>query len=409
MSANSQEPILSEITSVEEGNLFLQYIVRRLRSDEYRGWHVSQHNRYTMNDMEAIMRAIYRTVQTRAFAIPPGDYGAGAVLPAMFADFAEILSRAKKVMGKATINSLKKNFFIDLDRMGFLNRMQIRVDNKLTWHGELTSHAVEFLNVNNDLVAKYKKFTDGIDKIFGNKISQLAELLSLSDYNHDAISIYEFMFILSDQSENLDKIEILDSYRSLKQYQRENAISLIKQYADPTKFAGDKTNKRDFHNWKNQAQQIMILLKATVYFEVEPNKYLRLNTGTTGFFEERPRRRAGPKRQYFAFHGIQKKAEFELHHIVPISLARNKTEAKVIDDHLNLIYIHRVKHKEISKRRNENVVLSIDPANATFSNFQKSNSITAKNKKDAFYSDDKKKVKKMASHNAGLLKSIFGY
>jgi len=134
-----------------------------------------------------------------------------------------------------------------------------------------------------------------------------------------------------------------------------------------------------------------------------------LNTSKTGFFEERSTRRAGPKRQYFTFHGVQKKADFELHHIVPISSARNKTEAKVIDDHMNLIYIHRVKHKEVSRNRNENVVLGIDPTTATFSDFQKSNTITATNKKDAFYSDDAKKVKKMASYNAELLRSIFGY
>jgi len=269
MSANSQEPILAEITAVEEGNLFLQYIVRRLRSDEYRGWHVSQHNRYTMDDIEIIMSAIHRTVRAGVFAIPPGDYRADTTLPAEFANFAEILSQVKKDMGRGTINSLKKNFFPDMDRMGFLNRNQIRVAGRLTLRGKLTDHAIEFLKVKNDLVEKYKKFTAGIDRLFGSKVSQLAELISLSDYNHDPISIYEFMFILSDQSEDLDKTEILDSYRSLKKHQQKKARSLIQQYADPAKF-DDKTSKRDFHNWKNEAQQIMGLLKTTVYFDVAP-------------------------------------------------------------------------------------------------------------------------------------------
>ncbi|MDA8002038.1 MAG: hypothetical protein MPL62_12220 [Alphaproteobacteria bacterium] len=417
MSAQSQERFLDEILSVEEGNAFLQYIVSRLRGSDYRGWHVSQHNRYALAEIEIIVQAIHDVVGAGGdFAILPRDAKDYAGLPGEFADFAKILELSRKGMGKGTINSLKKNFFTDMDRMGFLDRSKkrrLRQFPRPVPHGKLTENALAFLGAKGDLMKKYKIFTDGIDRLFGNKISRLAETISLSDYATEAISIYEFMFILSDKSEDLDKIEILGAYRSLGKYQKKNVIKLIKRYADPDQF-GDKASKRDFHNWKNQIQQMMGLLKATVYFDVVPNRAMRMNAlrldaSDSGFFVQRPSRSATPKREYFSFHGVEKKERFELHHIVPFALARNKKEAKVIDDHMNLIYLQKAKHKQISENRNDNVVLDIDPNNAKFSDFDSNSTITATNKKDALYSDDAGKVKQVQRYNAGLLKSIFDY
>lgn len=409
MPAKDHASILAEIESVEEGNLFLRYITRRLRSPDYRGWHVSQHNRYTIDDIEKIVRAVDDVVGGGVFAIFPGD-DKGEKIPPQYAHYAEIVRQVKADMGRGTVNSVKKNFFPDMDGMGLLHREKIDAAGlpRKTLHGSLTAAARAFLDAKT-LVEKYKIFTDGVDNLFGNKISDLAELLSVSDYAHDKISIDEFMFILSDKSESLNKIEILDSYRSLKKFQQKKARDLIQKYANPRAFEGDKTAKRDFHNWKNQIQQMMGLLKTTVYFEVELNRCFRLNTGRTGFFRIHPQRSAAPKRQYFFFHEVRKKENFELHHIVPISAARNQSEAKDVDHHKNLIYIHREKHLEISKSRDKNVVLDIDPASATFSDFDKSNAITAKNKQDALYSDDAQKVAKVAAYNAKLLKSIYDY
>ena len=259
------------------------------------------------------------------------------------------------------------------------------------------------------MIDKYKKFTDAIDKLFGNKISELVEMINLSNYRKSEISIYEFMFILSDKNEELDKIELLDSYRKLKKYKRRKVISLLKEYAKPENFEGNKTARRDFHNWKNQAQQMMSLLRTTVYFEVDQNKYFRLNVGKTGFFQPLSKRSDIPKRRYFDFHKIRKRDRFELHHIVPISSARNREEAKMIDDHLNLIYIHRGKHKAISKNRNRTVVLTIYPKEAIFSDFENEEKVKTINDKDALYTTEQKKIKKIAKYNRDLLKAIFEF
>ena len=410
MSTVDTEQILLEIVSINEDNLFLKYIVKRLRDNKYRGWHISQHNRYDLGDIEIILRNIQKVVGTDSFAIPPGDYDRDATLTGDFQNFQAIVNGVNSEMGRGTINSLKKNFFPDMEGMGFLVREKIKPSKTSApvLYGRLTPGAIEFIEAGT-LIEKYKKFTDGIDKLFGSKISELAEMIHLSEYVNDTISIYEFMFIFSDSSEDLDKIELLDSYRSLKKHERAKVIELVKKYANPDNFDGNKTVQRDFHNWKNQAQQIMSLLKTTVYFEADQNKFFRLNVGSTGFFQEPTKRSIIPKREYFTFHDVEKRDKFELHHIVPISSARNKEEAKMVDNYINLIYIHRGRHKRITQNGDKNVVLTIDPNEAIFSDFEDKDIVKTENEEDALYTKDTSKIEKIAEYNTGLLKSIFEF
>ncbi len=410
MSTVDTEQILSEILSIDENNLFLKYIVKRLRDNKYRGWHISQHNRYDLSDVEIILRSIQKVAGTDLFAIPSGDYTRDALLPDEFQDFQTIVNNVNSEIKRGTINSLKKNFFSDLEGMGFLIKEKIRPSktSRPVLYGRLTTNAVEFIEASS-LIEKYKKFTDGIDKLFGSKISELAEMIHLSDYVNDTLSIYEFMFIFSDSSKDLDKIELLDSYRNLKKYEKKKIIELVKKYASPENFDGNKTAQRDFHNWKNQSQQIMGLLKTTVYFEVDQNKFFRLNVSSTGFFQEPTKRNVIPKREYFTYHNVEKRDRFELHHIVPISSARTKEEAKMIDDYRNMIYIYRERHKRISQDEDKNVVLTIDPNKAIFSDFENKDIVKTENEKDALYTKEVIKIEKVASYNVGLLKSIFEF
>ena len=410
MTPEGKQKELDEILSMDEDNSFLRYITNRLRNNDYRGWHVSQHNRYDLDDISSILENIHRISGTDYFAIPPGDYKKDTKLPNGFQKFQAIIIGIHSEMGRGTINSIKKNFFPDLEGMGFLLREKKKLGRKgrTILHGKLTSSAVEFINAA-ILIDKYKKFTDAIDKLFGNKISELVETINLSDYRDSPISIYEFMFILSDKNEDIDKIQLLDSYRRLEKYKRRKLISLLQEYAKPENFEGNKTARRDFHNWKNQAQQMMSLLRTTVYFEVDQNKYFRLNVGKTGFFQPLSKRSDIPKRRYFDFHKIRKRDRFELHHIVPISSARNREEAKMIDDHLNLIYIHRGKHRAISKNQNKTVVLTIYPKEAIFSDFEDEQQVKTINDKDALYTTEQKKIKKIAKYNRDLLKAIFEF
>ena len=404
--------ILREILDVEPNNKFLKYIVRRVQDDDYRGWHISQHNRYEMDDIWMIIQSIHDVAGTKKFAIPPGDYDQGEKLHKVYTDYQDIVVKVHENMGRGTINSLKKNFFPDIERMGLLSRLrgkvQINGKTKVVLHGIITGDAVDFIQTNK-YTDKYRKFTECIDKLFGRKVSELAEMLNLSQYARDPISIYELMFILSDNNENIGKIKLLNSYRRLNRSKRSMVIDMLKQYACPNNFGGDKTKQRDFHNWKNQIQQIMMLLKMTMYFEVDTNKNFRLNVGDAGLFQTLTKRSQIPKREYFSFHGIEKRDNFELHHIIPLSSARNQTEAKMVDSYKNLIYIHKSIHKKISRSENAQVVLRIDKNSVQFSDFRDRRKITAINGKEALYSIEPRKIRTVCSYNADLLKSVFEF
>ena len=401
--------ILIEILSVQKNNSFLLYIVERLQKKNYRGWHISQHNRYDLSDIENILCVILKVSGTDFFAIPPGDFKKGTSLPSHFIIFQEFVNGVSDIMKRGTINSLKKNFFPDLIRMKFLERKKLKTDEYPSgvFHGKLTSNAVDFIEA--DLVTKYKLYTDAIDRMFEGKISELAEMINLSDYNDDGITIYELMFILSDSSKCLNKMSMLSSWRSLSKHKRIKVIDLIKSYSRPSNFDGDKNTKRDFGNWKNEAQQIIRLLKATVYFEVDAELSFRLNVSSKGFFQKTKLRSSVPKQKYFDYHNVNKQSEFELHHIIPISSARNKKEAIKIDDYRNLIYIDRARHREVSRNGNNKFILTIDAIKAVFSDLDRMNHVKAENGNDALYTKELNKIEKISDYNIKLLMSIFEF
>ena len=55
----SNDSILQEIINIDSSNKFLVYIIDRIKRKDYRGIHISQHNRYDLYYIEKILEAIY--------------------------------------------------------------------------------------------------------------------------------------------------------------------------------------------------------------------------------------------------------------------------------------------------------------------------------------------------------------
>lgn len=415
MATTDPKAILDRIKMVDEDNIFINYIIERLEGNTYRGWHVSQHNRYDLNDIAAILNAIREISSDRSFAIPPGDYTSEDKLPKDYREFERIVGKINDELGRGTINSVKKNFFPDLSRMQFLDRERKIVSSgeKKTLHGKLTNYAIELIDAEH-IADRYNKYTIGIDKLFKGKISELAELVYESNYANDKLTIYEFMFILSDHDRSREyKIMLLNSFRSLGKRKCSQLINLIQEYANPKNFSGDKTVLRDFHNWKNQAQQILSLLNSTVYFSVDGNELFWLNIGAKNYYKGIYKRKELPKKNYLKNHSIEKRDNFEFHHIIPIATAKNDKEFKMIDDERNLIYIHKNKHREISQNLSRNIVLYIDKNIAIFEDIytEEQNRIEVSNSgrdRSAYYSTDPKKLAEMGKYNKKLIQYFFG-
>lgn len=403
--------MLDTILAIKPDNLFLQYIIGRIQDDDYRGLHVSQHNRYDLERLTQILTGINEIVSNRQFRVPLGDDDGSR--EANCDEYYRIVDGVNTRAGIGTINSLKKNFFVDFQKMGILNRFDKNgniVENRgHVYYAQLTERAIALVT-STSIIERHKIFTDALDKLFADAIAHLAETLYYSKYKNDPIGIYEFMLILSDdRSEYKDKkISIIDSYRTLERWQQDKAIDLVKQYCNPDNFAGNKTAQRDFDNWKNETQQIFTLLKNTVYFDITRSS-LRLNTGIYGIFSETQikQRSLGAKHDYFEQHEIEKIQTFELDHVVPFSSARNKVEFGLIDNWRNLVYLSKEKHAEKTRNNDRNMMLSATDKEIHLDDLDHKSRISAQNGTTAAYSG--KLADNMQKYNRDILKEVFGY
>lgn len=361
---------LSEIESISNNNSFIPYIVQRISSSNYRGVQCSQQNRLTYNYFDALLNTIYNSAGREQFEIHVGD-DHGKLQP-QAKIYYEIVQKTKECVGKGTINSIKKNTFPDIARMGFLDRYDkdgVKITEgkgrKGVYSVCLSEKGVEYVTASG--FRKIKLFTDGVDILTKNVASDLVELLYLNDYGIDSIDILEFMYIISDDRKNItsnDKIGLLLDYRRLSISEKNRINSLIKKFCNPLnrKAFDNKTLLRDYNNWKNESQQIFGLLSNSTYFKVSDSKLI-LNTGNYGLFDGRTVRGEKPKSEYFREHNVQKNKGYELHHIVPFSKAQNKSDVAFIDNYKNLIYLHSDKHLEFTANSNKNVIMKYKAAN----------------------------------------------
>lgn len=410
---------LQNILKIDAGNVFLQYIVDRLQKDDYRGIHISQHNRYDLSFVINMLSAIKDIVDDKLFEIPRGDYSERENVKKYnindYQDFKQITDAVFSSTGRTTYNSIKKNFFVDFHRMGLITRYDknsaaTNPYKRTTIHYvSLTKAANKLLN-SSELIEKHRIFTEVLDKnLFKSYLSYLVNLIFESPYKDTSISIYEFMFILTD-TELETPIKLLNEYRRLKPFEKDKLLKLIQEYANPDNFDGGKTQKRDFHNWINETQQMFALLKQTSYFQIdEKSQNIALNVGIYGIFSvDNISRSEKPRREYFEIHKLKKATDYELHHIVAISKSRNKVEVKLLDNVYNLIYLHKDKHLEITKQKNSHVYLSINETIAKFCDFDKTK-IQANNGINALYSTDKIILQQLESHNKIAINKIYEF
>ncbi len=369
---------LRELESISNNNTFLQYISERVSSNDYRGIQCSQHNRLTFDYFSKLVSIIYSAAGDRTFGIHIGD-DTGKKQPQAEVYY-KIVSNIRKAVGKGTINSVKKNTFPDMARMGFLDRYD-KFGAKITegssksaiYSVGLSESGIKFAKA--AAFEKIKLFTDGVDILTKNAASELVELLYLNDYGIDRIGILEFMYIFSDDREKItanDKLRLLLDYRRLSSSQKDKVDDCLKMFCNPEnrKSFKNKTLLRDYNNWKNESQQIYGLLSNSTYFKVE-NNCLILNTGNYGLFDTRTNRGTKAKTDYFKEHNVLKSGGYELHHIVPFSKAQNKNDAAFIDDYKNLICLSDEKHEEFTASGSKNVIMKYtqDSQNILFMDF----------------------------------------
>lgn len=363
-----------------------KFLFETIQRPDYRGVHLSQHNRYTKNDIALILKALRNALLNNNLSMLPIRTTDLSKRPLNNPDeihYAAMVNELSNRLNRITQDSLRKNFYVDMARMGLINRFS--KNGRL--NDPFLSLDTKFVNISEfglQFLAEYEQdpqnmfevnrlWTLALNNLHHGFEAQLYSLmLNLQEFGIKSISYDEFAFFAS-KANNLPQEQIcflVRDFRKLSVFQRNVIVDGLKRYASPSEnliFSNlPKTDLRDYHNWINEAQQLFSLLRDSVLFNVGDfrNDELNLRVGDFGLidnYETRLKRSQVQKREYYARHNISvesmKGLGFELHHIVPLLLARNHEEFKTLDVWQNMILIDAHSHAKITQNGSRNIKL----------------------------------------------------
>jgi hypothetical protein len=373
--------------AIQPGNKALAFIDKRLNDDNYRGTESSEHNRYDVQEIYDILTLLDKYAPNLSLLrIRDTDL---AKRPANTADevlYAAFCEDVKKKVGKGTQDSIRKNIFVDVHRMGLINRY----DSKKFPIAPFQRGSIKYVSlteqgklfIQSSILDRAFQFTRALDQLLGGYAEISLDLLKDEDWGIARITKYEFMFFVSaidtDTSFNVSMpecVELMKSWNYLARTQQKAAIETLKQKLKPALFTGDKRSKRDWHNWQNKIDQVYHLFKQTPYFDVSgaEKDILTLSTRKvvtkSGEVLDLPKRSIAQKFEYFKQHKVAKTAGYELHHVVPLSWSNSAEQYKMFDTWENMVYIDAFSHARITQNRNRNILMSTDSGNIVLSDF----------------------------------------
>lgn len=235
-------------------------------------------------------------------------------------------------------------------------------------------------------------------------------LYILRDVELDYIDQYEYAFFVSaigaDPEFSLtvtEAVEKIKQYRALTPLQRKAVIVTLQDDLLPSMSSKHKPDRRDFHNWVNEAQQIYSLLSQTVYFDSVNKRLMLTRQRTSRHGLSQMLRSKSQMNNYFTKHSIKKQSGFELHHVVPLSWSESESHFKLLDNWKNMLYIDGYSHAQVTQNCNRNVVLKASNGDLQLNDFS-GKVVYLKNKKNTLYDITKQCL--MLDHNSTLLTTV---
>lgn len=390
-----------------------KFLVERVASDDYRGIQCSQHNRYDMDVIFTMIDELYKVAGKEKMIIRTADLKKRPINLPEEANYAIYVDNLSKKLGRCTQDSVRKNLFVDLHRMGLIERYKpdgtklLPYENGTKKYVRISDLGLDFIDKSHTLFERKLRYTRAIDTLTKGLADELLSIVELDG----TITATEFQFFFSFCGEELnghrytttELVEYIKEFRRLSRYQQECAVRVVKEYCDPKTFKGDKTNKRDFHNWLNETQQIFMLMSQTAYYELS-DYALSIRVGKDALYENKEKfiRSRIEKDEYFKQHSVDRTKGFELHHIVPLCWAKNALEFSALDVWKNLIYIDGYKHSIITQNGNEHIKLGFVGDDITFTDFSEDELYCVKDE-NVLYDTNNQDV--MLSYNEALLHS----
>ncbi|WQT06853.1 restriction endonuclease [Helicobacter pylori] len=264
----------------------LQFLGDRVLSGNYRGWHLSQHNRYDQNTICIILEEIYKIVGNGLMQIRDQDMSKRPKPIHGEGQYEELVKNINtKILGTVNQDSLRKNLFVDMHRMGLIDRYGASGEKLYPYERSRHIKYIGLAPLGLELVGAHRKggqeasklyYDEGLKNLgvcaFGERCLEI-----MTSLNTFYLTEYESMFFVT--ALNLDTNIIADyiaEFRRLDESQYSSVIRLVQNYCNPNNFSGDKSNKRDFGNWKNETQQIFSLLAQIMPFEYNNFEIKRL-------------------------------------------------------------------------------------------------------------------------------------
>ena len=408
------------------GNASLEYLENRIQDDNYRGDVSSQHNRWTFEDLLFVLDLLKKRSDASGFlAIRTADKSRRPQNEAHEIDFAIFCAEVVAGIGKGTQDAMRKNWFVDWHRAGWLERFTAAkkpigpYERSAVAFVKISEEGKKLLDEARSKTDKYFIFSKGIDQLYVGMISILLDLYR--EFDIRTIDIHEYTFFVTAISTSSsfrltrsEAVDLIKSWRQLTPLTRQQIDAYLSKTLVPDPGAASKVEQRDFHNWINKTQQTYSLLKQTIYFEQVDHRtaphltrlyYLGDDIQTDAGFVPRNQTRLNrslqEKHGYFREHQVTKKLGFELHHVVALTWAESQYEFKLLDNWKNMIYIDAFSHAQITQNRNRNVrMLNRGDAVVELSDYS-GNVVTLKRPENASF--DPLKLPTMLAYNTELL------
>jgi hypothetical protein len=400
------------ITKISPSNEALKFIEERIKDKNYRGNISSQHNRYDMEDVIYILKQLNEFAPNKELMqIRTTDMSKREEVYADEVIYEKFCNKIKEKLKIGSQDAMRKNLFVDFNRMGFIERYD---KNKLIIqpfkkskikYVSLTDFGIKLIRepiISNQLYI----YSKGIDNLLGGFITILLDIFyNYSEIKYISDDEYTLFVSAVDANTNYKKTisecyDLIMSYRTLSRVQKKQTIEFLKKELNPKKFCGNKTEKRDFHNWENKNQQIIHLIKQTKYFDYSDNKLSLKCQYDNVTNNTKMKRSKSVVAEYFCKHKIDKTIGFELHHVIPLVNAETDEQYKLYDNWENLVYIDGGKHSIITQSKNKFIIMSNEAENILLSDYF-DEQIKLINKKNVLYNVSL--INEMLDYNKKLL------
>ena len=355
----TQEEFKNKLIGINPVLGCLKFLYHRVLRDDYRGTHKLQHYRWSAEYIKIVLKHLPKN---NLLFHTQGDIHVNYRYSDEEQRFCEYLNKVNKDLlslnASITDMGMRKIIFVNLQRMGFIDRFSKKkelcdINRKYQYrYVKITQRGLDFIH-SRDIFDEQRHLGIALDFVFDGVVQDVLDILNALKPQY--ISVSEMMFFITylgkEYQGNIltkDKIvEFINEFRSLKA--RAKVVEdVVSEFCSLSNFEGNKTDKRDFHNWRNETQSMFNSFDLMSLFEYDTERQRLLLKANINGEKITFKRSSLIKAEYFKQHEVQKDVRFELHHIVPFYYAKDIDALKAIDNWQNLIYIDANSHKIFS-------------------------------------------------------------